>query len=200
MRRRLGGQAGGQRGQSMLEFALTLPILMIMLVGSFSVGRAAYDAEVLQEAVDEAGKVSVIDRLNPAKDDSFQMSDPQLLAWIRVTASTVDPTIDPKSITCEGQGHNPAWDYEGGEYPNGLGTEEHGGLISAVQHIASDKLGPFDLQLLNPSLETFRVTYKHNTGFGPGATIPMTYKFYATEYAMTWFPAGAGGQGSHTSC
>ena len=179
---------------------MCLPLLAIIMVGAWSVGHASYDAEIVQEATTEAGKVAAIDRLNIQKDDSYALSDPELLAWINAAAHTADPSIKEGAIVCDGQGHNPAWDYTGGEFPHGMGPSEHKGPVGLVQDLSSGSLLGLKLQDINPSLGTMRVVYNHDMGISTGATLPITYRFYFTRYAYTWFPFSAGGSLSHASC
>lgn len=179
---------------------MSLPLLAIIMIGAWSVGHAAYDAEIVQEATTEAGKVAAIDRLNIQKDDSYSLSDPELLAWINAAAHTADASIKEGAIACDAQGHSPAWDYTGGEFPHGMGPSEHKGPVGLVQDLSSGSLLGLKLQDLNPSLGTMRIVYHHDMGISTGATLPITYRFYFSRYAYTWFPFSAGGSLSHASC
>jgi len=189
-----------QRGQSLVEFALSLPLLVIIMLGAWSVGHAAYDAEVVHEATVEAGKVAAVDRLNQARDDSYALSDPELLAWINAAAHAADPSIKLGAIVCDGGGHNPAWDYTGGEFPHGMGPAEHKGPVGLLKDIATGSIAGLSLKDINPSLGTMRVRYNHDVGLSTGTTIPINYRFYFTRYAYTWFPFSAGGSQTHASC
>ncbi|HEY8739472.1 MAG TPA: TadE family protein [Candidatus Dormibacteraeota bacterium] len=190
---------GGQKGQSLIEFAMCLPLLTIIMIGAWSVGHAAYDAEIVQESTAEAGKVAAIDRLNQAKDDSYALSDPELLAWINAAAHTADPSIKPGAITCD-HANDPAWDYKGGEFPHGMGASEHKGPVGLLQEIASGSIAGLSLKDINPSLGTMRVLYHYDMGLSTGGTIPISYRFYFTRYSYTWFPFSAGGSLTHASC
>ena len=50
------------RGQSMVEFALVLPLFVIILVGIFDVGRAIYAYHTLLNASREAARQAVVDQ------------------------------------------------------------------------------------------------------------------------------------------
>jgi len=52
----------GQRGQSLVEFALVLPIFLILLVGLFDFGRAVYTANAISNAARIATRVAVVDQ------------------------------------------------------------------------------------------------------------------------------------------
>jgi Flp pilus assembly protein TadG len=57
--RRWGGQP---RGQALVEFALILPILILLLVGIFDFGRAIYAFNTVNNAAHEAARVAVVDQ------------------------------------------------------------------------------------------------------------------------------------------
>lgn len=50
----------GERGQSLIEFALILPVLMILLVGVFDLGRAVMLSETLNTAVREGTRYAIV--------------------------------------------------------------------------------------------------------------------------------------------
>jgi TadE-like protein len=50
------------RGQSMVEFALILPVFVLLLVGLFDVGRAVYAYNTLNNAAREAGRLAIVDQ------------------------------------------------------------------------------------------------------------------------------------------
>jgi Flp pilus assembly protein TadG len=47
-----------ERGQDMVEFALILPVLMLVLLGIFDMGRVTYYASVLHNAAREGARYS----------------------------------------------------------------------------------------------------------------------------------------------
>jgi Flp pilus assembly pilin Flp len=49
-------------GQSMVEFALILPIFVLVLVGLFDVGRAVYAYNTVNNAAREAGRLAIVDQ------------------------------------------------------------------------------------------------------------------------------------------
>ncbi|MDP9325562.1 MAG: pilus assembly protein [Candidatus Dormibacteraeota bacterium] len=178
----------------MIEFALALPILALLLVGSLTLGRAAYDATVVQEAVDEAAKASAIDRLSADKNNAYQMNEPKLLEWIRTQANTMDPSIDANNtIVCSPTpgGLEGNWGYNQGEMPKGMPAG--GGIYGDAQSFLGGKVGGAIAKVLNPGLETMRVTYNYKTSIGPALTYPITYNIYFSKYQMTWTPRIGGG-------
>ncbi len=49
-------QRGGAAGQSMVEFALTLPVLLLIMLAIFDMGRAVYAQNVLTNAAREGAR------------------------------------------------------------------------------------------------------------------------------------------------
>jgi len=52
----------GIRGQAMVEFALIVPVFILLLVGLFDVGRAVYAYNTVNNAAREAGRVAIVDQ------------------------------------------------------------------------------------------------------------------------------------------
>ena len=50
------------RGQSLVEFALILPVFILILVGIFDVGRAVFAYNTLNNAAREAVRVAIVDQ------------------------------------------------------------------------------------------------------------------------------------------
>lgn len=59
---RLFRRGAGERGQSMVEFALAVPIFILVLVGVFDLGRAVYAYSTLNNAAREAARVAIVDQ------------------------------------------------------------------------------------------------------------------------------------------
>ena len=53
------GIRNGERGQAMIETAIALPLLLVMMVGIFEVGRAYETWQVLTNAAREGARMSV---------------------------------------------------------------------------------------------------------------------------------------------
>jgi Flp pilus assembly protein TadG len=51
---------GRQRGQSMVEFALTLPLLLLMLMGMLDLGRGLYAYSVVANAAREGARAGIV--------------------------------------------------------------------------------------------------------------------------------------------
>jgi TadE-like protein len=50
------------RGQAVVEFALVLPIFVLILVAVFDVGRAVYAYSTINNAAREAGRLAILDQ------------------------------------------------------------------------------------------------------------------------------------------
>jgi len=64
--RSLARRFGGERGQALLETALTLPLLLLVAVGIFEFGRAYQTWQVLTNAAREGARVAVLPNAAPA--------------------------------------------------------------------------------------------------------------------------------------
>jgi Flp pilus assembly protein TadG len=53
---------GSDRGQSLVEFALIVPIFVLVLLGLFDLGRAVYAYNTVQNASREAVRVAIVDQ------------------------------------------------------------------------------------------------------------------------------------------
>jgi Flp pilus assembly protein TadG len=60
MRKLIAGRA--QHGQTIVEFALILPIFILVLVGIIDFGRAVYASSTIQNAAREAVRVGIVDQ------------------------------------------------------------------------------------------------------------------------------------------
>lgn len=61
-----------ERGSTAIEFALTLPILLVMLFGIIDFGRLLYTQEVLNTAVREGARVGIKMRTVPVSDPEIE--------------------------------------------------------------------------------------------------------------------------------
>jgi Flp pilus assembly protein TadG len=51
-----------ERGQALVEFALAIPLLILILLGIFDLGRAVYASSTLNNAAREAGRLAIVDQ------------------------------------------------------------------------------------------------------------------------------------------
>lgn len=52
----------GERGQSLVEFALVIPIFLLVLVGLFDMGRAVFYYNTISNAAREAVRLAIVDQ------------------------------------------------------------------------------------------------------------------------------------------
>lgn len=72
-------------GQTLVEFALILPVLVLMLMGVFDLGRAVYSFNTITNASREAVRLAIVDQnLTAIEDEAIQHS-----ASVNVTAADV---------------------------------------------------------------------------------------------------------------
>ena len=60
MREKFGGLAAGERGQAIVEFALVLPLFILMLIGIFAFGRIVWARNSLENAAREAARYAIV--------------------------------------------------------------------------------------------------------------------------------------------
>ena len=66
-----------ERGQALLETALTLPLILLVAVSIFEFGRAYQTSQVLTNAAREGARVAILPNANPADVQS------RVLAYLR---------------------------------------------------------------------------------------------------------------------
>lgn len=70
-RRRLSPRLGhDQRGVTVVEFAMILPVLCLLLLGLFDLGYRSYAASVVQGALHEAGRMATVGNVNMTQIDA----------------------------------------------------------------------------------------------------------------------------------
>ncbi|MDX1646589.1 MAG: TadE/TadG family type IV pilus assembly protein [Longimicrobiales bacterium] len=77
------------RGQAMVEFALTIPILLLILLGIADFARAWNVYEVLTDAGREATRLSVVDNGSTEQDVREVVKEAAYYAGITVTDSDI---------------------------------------------------------------------------------------------------------------
>lgn len=87
---------GAKRAQSMLEFAITLPLLLLLLVGIFDLGRAAFMYSSITNSAREGARYGII---NPDDLIAVRAKVRAFSFGIDPTALTVTPSIDTEANT-----------------------------------------------------------------------------------------------------
>lgn len=54
--------AKAERGQSMVEFALIVPVFVLILIGLLDVGRAVYASNAINNAARQAARLAIVDQ------------------------------------------------------------------------------------------------------------------------------------------
>lgn len=88
---RIGSWLRSRSGQSLVEFAMVLPLLLLLVMGVFEFGRAWNAYQVITDASREAARVAVV-ASTPAAD-SAGVVDVALQALQRAALSTAQATI-----------------------------------------------------------------------------------------------------------
>ena len=80
-----------ERGQALVEFSLTIPIFLVMLVAVFDLGRGIYTYNALSEGARDLARISATHVGNPVGTSD---ATTQRIATIRaVTPAMADPTF-----------------------------------------------------------------------------------------------------------
>lgn len=190
----------------MIEFALVLPLLVLLMIGGIDLAHMAYDNVIVDEAMNESAKLSM------DESNGSTITNAQLLDWMRQAAHTADPSIAPGDIQAPAQGDdgvNP-WEFDGKQFDQvrsavspAAGTQGTalGGLNATPDpsysqaatagsagcnsHLGADWSAE---RFVNPGLQTMRVVYSFNTGVGRGVGIPITHKRAFTAYEFLMLP------------
>jgi Flp pilus assembly protein TadG len=94
MRRLLRAASRGERGQALVEFAIVLPLLLLLLLGIVDFARAWNVYEVLTDAAREGARIAVVDQPATTEQD---VRDAIVAAGQRAAIG-----IDPADITTTG--------------------------------------------------------------------------------------------------
>lgn len=93
---RLPRRASRSRGQSLVEFALVFPIIILLIAGFFEIGRAVYAYNTIANAARQGARVATVDQVANVSecDETRPIEDPYEPHWtIRGCAMTAGATI-----------------------------------------------------------------------------------------------------------
>ena len=91
---------GRTKGQSMVEFALILPILVLMLIGIFDAGRAIYAYNTVSNSARAGARVAIVDQNTARIKDAAKKKAAGLgLTDSDVTATVCTTLACPVSVT-----------------------------------------------------------------------------------------------------
>lgn len=86
--------AANPRGQSLVEFALILPVFVLVLVGLFDVGRAVYAFNTVSNAAREGARVAIVNQTESGIDaEAIRMGVSLDLTASDVTVSYVNDDL-----------------------------------------------------------------------------------------------------------
>ncbi len=99
---RLHRRARDRRGQTLVEFALILPIFLLVLMGILDLGRAVYYSSTLSNAAREAARQGIVDQtcanvITTAEERSVGMPSATVTAWWTTTAGVSKRTCSPEA-------------------------------------------------------------------------------------------------------
>ncbi|MGH7499556.1 MAG: TadE/TadG family type IV pilus assembly protein [Gemmatimonadales bacterium] len=88
---------GGRRGQSLVEFALVVPLLLLMLAGIIEFGRAWNMSQVVTDAARQGARTAAV--LNP--DPSATVDSVRAVVDAALQSGNVDPTANGVSVVVD---------------------------------------------------------------------------------------------------
>ena len=95
-----------RRGQALLEFALALPIILLLLFGIFDLGRAVFAFTTITEAARIGGRIAIVDQndaliQSSAADYAVALNiDPNTVIVQYLTSDLAGPCASPTEIDC----------------------------------------------------------------------------------------------------
>jgi Flp pilus assembly protein TadG len=99
-----------RRGQTLVEFALILPVFILLLVGIFDFGRAIYANNTISNASREAVRLAIVDQnITNIKAKAVQRAASLGLTASNVTVAFYQPNgsasvcVTPVAIACDVQ-------------------------------------------------------------------------------------------------
>lgn len=102
--------AGRNRGQALLEFALAIPVFLLLMVGLFDLGRAVFSYNTLTNAAREGARTAIVNQdvasiVARAKEQTaiVELNDPSVsVAFYQVAADGTADTSKPCSPVAVG--------------------------------------------------------------------------------------------------
>ena len=82
---------GERRGQALVEFALIIPVFILLVMGIFDLGRAVYGYNTVNNAAREAARVAIVDQTQA------HIEDEAVKQAVGLGLSATDVTIDYRS-------------------------------------------------------------------------------------------------------
>ena len=103
-------RAGQRRGQALVEFALIIPIFLLLLVAIFDLGRAVFAFNTLTNAAREGARIAIVNQYEPsivkrAKDQTaiVELNDPSVeIDFYQVNADGTPNTTSQCALVAVG--------------------------------------------------------------------------------------------------
>jgi len=103
-------RARGSRGQALVEFALTIPIFLLLMVALFDMGRAVFAYNTLTNAAREGARMAIVNQDKPtivkwakAQSQIVELNDPSVAVNFYQLAPNGDPDYsDPCNLVAVG--------------------------------------------------------------------------------------------------
>ena len=96
---------GRPRGQSLVEFALVFPIIILLIAGFFEIGRAVFAFNTIANAARQGARVATVNQLANVTecDESWPIDDPYQPHWsirgcVILAAKTLGVTTSNVSV------------------------------------------------------------------------------------------------------
>lgn len=99
-----GRRTGSQRSQSMVEFALVAPLLLLMLFGIVDFGRVIYTYITLDQAVNEGARVAIRSSAYLPKNSDVESAVKTHAVDVALANPCPNGPIDPNTIPPAGSG------------------------------------------------------------------------------------------------
>jgi Flp pilus assembly protein TadG len=151
MNRLFSGRTRPSRGQALVEFALVIPIFLLLVFAIIDTSRYVYTGNALNEAAREAARQGTVGRLPVDCNGLSRVDCVKVLVQHRITAVTV-PTADITVICYRipTTGLPPA----DGTQADTCGATWQGGDLVRVQISTNfTMITPFMAQALNPTIQ-----------------------------------------------
>src|SRR5574341_1608570 len=78
-----------RKGQGLVEFALVVPILLLLVIGIIEFGRAWMTRNILTGAAREAVRMAVVQKDFPAADNVAQARANEVMSAVGITGASI---------------------------------------------------------------------------------------------------------------
>jgi Flp pilus assembly protein TadG len=150
MRRRTGATTARTPGQALVEFALVIPLFLLVLFGIVDMARFVYNSNALNETAREAARQGTVARRPADCAGLGRVECVQILVQHRITGVAV--ATSDITVVCFRVPNNGTLPSDGAQ-PDTCGTEWQGGDLVRVQITTPFSLiTPFIDQFLGPTV------------------------------------------------